>query len=102
MYPGITICIAKPFIAKTLFDVGINVTVEEYNKYLKGAKRYHNDERLGNISFEIATFDVFDYLLHPIMVKRRDGTYENESDTWYKAALDRERWKSLEAQFCKK
>ena len=39
MYPEITICINRPFIAKTLLEFGGNVTAKEYNKYLKGHDR---------------------------------------------------------------
>ena len=81
VYPELTICIAKPFVAKTLLEFGVNVTHSEYNKYLKGVEQYQNDKRFANISFFNATFNAFDYLEHPIMIERRDGSFENESYT---------------------
>ena len=79
MIPEFTICIAKPFVAKTLQEFGGNVTHVEYNKYLRGVERYQNDERFKNISFLSATIDVFDYLQYPIMIVRRNGNIENDT-----------------------
>ena len=81
VYPELTICINEPFVAKTFLGFGGNVTVKEYHKFLKGVKRYQNDERLKSIRFPNATIDIFDYLQHPIVIEKRDGTFENESYT---------------------
>ena len=81
MYPELTICINKPFIAKHFLGFGGNVTFKKYHKFLKGVKRYQNDERLKNIPVPNATIDIFDYLQHPIMIEKRDGTFEKESNT---------------------
>ena len=63
-YPEITICINRPFIAKTLLEFGGNVTAKEYSKYLKGIRRYQNDKKFDHIPFTRATINLFNYLKH--------------------------------------
>ena len=79
VYPELTICIDKPFVAKTLME--FNVTYKEYHEYMKGNERYKNNETLESIPFVNATIDVFDYLQYPILIEKRDGTFAKEAYT---------------------
>ena len=77
IYPELTICIARPFIVKTLHE--FDVTRKQYNKYLKGVEHYQNDERFDSIPFMNATIDIFDHLQYPIVIGRRNGTNVKET-----------------------
>ena len=46
VYPELTICINKPFIAKNFLGFGGTVTFKEYHRFLKGVERYQKNERL--------------------------------------------------------
>ena len=60
IYPGMTICIDKPFETYKLKSFGSGINKTTYKQFIQGRLR---DERMLNINFDSVVIDMKDYLI---------------------------------------
>ena len=70
IYPGITICIDKPFQASKLDKFGEGINKTAYENFLRGRLW---DDRMLQINFDSAIIDIKDYLIEACIKRKFNG-----------------------------
>ena len=83
IYPGITICIDKPFKTIKLEEFGEGINKTTYENFLRGRLW---DDRMLNIDFDSVTIDIKDYLIEACIKRKFNGNclkFDPDIDTFF-------------------